>query len=176
MCIYKLISYSYSPKLWGATSTWENILLALNQFSLLWMVTQALVSIWHNSCKHHYLSVILIYIIIIHIVFESERHVQLLPRVLQNYKFRLLVDGTLTHFGNTLESQLYNYDSFPHPDLQINNKTPNFSSNDTLKTWASGVICIILLPHSQGLLVFFTAFLFSYAALTRQPSFGLGTS
>lgn len=89
MCIYKMISYSYSPKLWVATSTWENILLALNQFSLLWMVTQALVSIWYNSCKHHYLSVILIYRIIIHIVFELEWHPQLRPRVLLNYKYRL---------------------------------------------------------------------------------------
>lgn len=91
---------------------------ALNHFSLFWMVSQLPVIILHNRCKQHYLSVILIYIIIIHIVFESERHLQLLPRVLQNYKSRLWVDGTLMHFGNTLESQLYNYKNFLHPDLE----------------------------------------------------------
>lgn len=60
----------------------------------------------------------LIYRIIIHINFELERHPQLRPSVLQNCKYRLWVDGTLTHFGSTLESLLYNYNSFLHSDLE----------------------------------------------------------
>lgn len=59
-----------------------------------------------------------IYRIIIHIVFELGRHPQLRPSVLQNCKYRLWVDGTLTHFGNTSEFQLCKYSSLIYSDLE----------------------------------------------------------